>query len=94
MIDRLPSCIEEVEKLRAFSPNIAMKARGRPEFGKLPLNIIQDPSLDLEAMENQWMKLISFHLSEICPDENDIEVQGAPVKLTYLKKLPSGELDG
>jgi len=30
--------------------------------------------LDLEAMENQWMKLASFNLSEICPDEDNIEV--------------------
>ncbi|XP_071573823.1 uncharacterized protein [Temnothorax nylanderi] len=74
LTNRLPSCIESIEKLKAFSPNIALGAGGRPEFGNLPLNIIQDSNLDLEAMESQWMKLASFQLSEICPDEDDVEV--------------------
>lgn len=39
LTNRLSSCIEAVEKLRAFSPNIALEARGRPEFRNLPLDI-------------------------------------------------------
>jgi len=41
LIDRLPSCIEAVEKLRGLSPNIALGTKGRPELRNLPIDIIR-----------------------------------------------------
>lgn len=38
---KLPSCMESVEKMKAFQANVAMGARGRPEFHDLPLEFIR-----------------------------------------------------
>ena len=41
LCSRLPSCIEAVQKMRAFTPAIALAARGRPEFKDLPLDLVR-----------------------------------------------------
>lgn len=42
LTQRLPSCVEIVEKVRAFQPSVALSdGRGRPEFQSLPLDYIR-----------------------------------------------------
>ena len=39
---KLPSCIDSVEKMRAFTPAVAMATKGRPEFRQLPMDLISE----------------------------------------------------
>ncbi|KAK3929507.1 Protein ZBED8 [Frankliniella fusca] len=73
---KLLSCIEAVEQMRAFTPSIALAERGRPEFRQLPLNLIRDPSFDMELLEAQWCRLGTLKISDICPGEENVENVG------------------
>ncbi|KAE8741263.1 hypothetical protein FOCC_FOCC013218 [Frankliniella occidentalis] len=76
LVKKLPSCIEAVEKMRAFTPNVALSERGRPEFRQLPMNLIRDPSFDMELIETQWNKLATLTIADICPGVDDVNSVG------------------
>ncbi|KAK3924016.1 Zinc finger MYM-type protein 1 [Frankliniella fusca] len=66
LLDRMPSNLDSITKLKFFTPRLVLARVGRPEFHQLPLDIL-DPSVDREALENQWEKLGTLPLHEICP---------------------------
>ncbi|KAK3924288.1 Zinc finger MYM-type protein 1 [Frankliniella fusca] len=71
LVNRLPSCIEAIDGMRAFTPSIALASRGRPQFKQLPLKLVSDNGIDMEAMEMQWKKLGNMKFEEICPGKEE-----------------------
>lgn len=41
LMDRLPSCIDTVEKMRALAPKVALAVQGRPQFNQLPTDLVK-----------------------------------------------------
>ena len=42
LTERLPSCIEAVERLKAFTPSITLRIKGRPRFCDMPMDFIRE----------------------------------------------------
>ncbi|XP_043469246.1 uncharacterized protein LOC122502951 [Leptopilina heterotoma] len=40
LLERLPSCLGSIEKMRCFAPSVALARRARPEFQNLPLDLL------------------------------------------------------
>ncbi|KAE8738355.1 hypothetical protein FOCC_FOCC016169 [Frankliniella occidentalis] len=90
LVNRLPSCIEAVEGMRGFTPSVALASRGRPEFKQLPLSLVRDPSIDMEAMEAQWYKLGNMKIEDICPGVDDIDTLDIMTFWTHVYDLKTG----
>ncbi|KAK3916154.1 Zinc finger MYM-type protein 1 [Frankliniella fusca] len=69
LAQRLPDCIQDMEKKRNLAPDRVLAARGRPSFQSLPINLIPH-SFDRDDLEDQWERLGKEKFEEICPGED------------------------
>ncbi|KAK3907361.1 SCAN domain-containing protein 3 [Frankliniella fusca] len=69
-VERLPMCIESVERLRFFAPKRVLAQSGRPKFNQLPLDFIPH-SFSKDTLARQWARLYEFKLREVSPDLDD-----------------------
>ncbi|KAK3931229.1 Protein FAM200B [Frankliniella fusca] len=71
LVERLPTCVEVVERLRFFAPERALALQARPKFQQLPLDLIPD-TMDGETIESQWAALGELRLVDIMPEVEDL----------------------
>ncbi|KAK3918936.1 Zinc finger protein 862 [Frankliniella fusca] len=71
LVERLPTCVEVVERLRFFAPERALALQARPKFQQLPLDLIPD-TMDRETIESQWAALGELRLVDIMPEVEDL----------------------
>ncbi|KAK3929678.1 Nitrogen permease regulator 3 [Frankliniella fusca] len=66
LLDKLPSNLDSVSKVRFLVPRLVLVKTERPTFSQLPTEFADnDPEL-LDQLENQWRELGTLPITEIC----------------------------
>lgn len=67
LLDKLPSNLDAVSKLKYLTPKMALSQLARPGFQQLPTEMAGE-GVDLEALESQWVTLGTLSTAEILDD--------------------------
>ncbi|KAK3918791.1 Zinc finger MYM-type protein 1, partial [Frankliniella fusca] len=76
LLNKLPTNVDAVSKLKHFIPTTALSRSSRPTFQQLPTEIAEGEGFDLSKLESQWELLGTLTFPDICdgqdPEKIDI----------------------
>ncbi|KAK3926574.1 General transcription factor II-I repeat domain-containing protein 2 [Frankliniella fusca] len=93
LCERLPANLATINKIKYFSPKLALAKVARPEFEQLPIE--RADHLNKDTLETQWIALGTLALSDICPhaDKNH-DIDNTDIQHFWSDVLNLGDASG